>query len=257
MWTPPSFLLPRPLRLLPPALLLVAACALIAFGVAPTPVQAAGSVVGSGTVATDTRRPGEFDAIAVGGGIDLTVRQAATAQLTLSADDNLLPLIETVVEGGTLKIRFARGQSIRTRAPVKVAVDAVRLRAIASSGSGDVKVERFETPALALSLSGSSDAVLDALRTDSLAVDIAGSGDLRAQGSATRLKLSIAGSGEARLAALECDDVEVSIAGSGDVNVFARRSLKVDIAGSGDVSYRGGASQVTSSIAGSGSVSAR
>jgi hypothetical protein len=99
--------------------------------------------------------------------------------------------------------------------------------------------------------------VLDTLRTESLAIDIAGRGDVRAQGRATRGKLSIAGSGDANQTALESSDVDVSIAGSGDASVFARQSLKVDNAGIGDVTYRGGASQVTSSIVGSGSVRAR
>jgi hypothetical protein len=274
MWTPNSALppllgLPHPsrrvqlsrlARRLPVAIVLWAAAALL-WVAAPAPVVAATGVTGSGHAAADTRRPGDFDAIEISGGMDLVVRSAPVSQVALTADDNVLPLIETVVEDGrlgrTLKIRYARGQLIRVHTPVKAVVDAVRLRAIASIGSGDVHVERFDTPSLALTLSGSSDARLDALRTDALTVEISGSGDIQAAGRAGRVTLSISGSGDADLAALEADDVEVAIAGSGDASVHAARSLKVGISGSGDVTYRGGATRVTSSIAGSGSVNAR
>ena len=250
----------RPLRRLASALLLAASSALAAFAAAPPAALAASTVVGSGTAATQTRQPGDFSAIAVGGGIDLHVRQAAASQLTLTADDNLLPLIETVVaegrHGRTLRIGFARGQSIRPRTDVTVTVDVVQLRAIASAGSGDVRVGRLDTPSLELTLAGSSDAQLDGLRTDALTVSISGSGDLKASGSAARVELSISGSSDAELDALEADVVEISIAGSGDATVHARQSLKVGVAGSGEVRYRG-SPQVTSSIAGSGSVRSR
>ena len=246
--------LPRPLRLLPPALLLVAGCALVALGF-PLPAQAA--TTGSGQAATETRSPGPFDAVHVAGSIDLLVRQASTPAVTVTADDNLLALIETVVDGGVLRVQFKRGESVRTRTSVRVAVDAVSLKALRLSGSGDLVLESFRTPKLDLSISGSGDAWLRELTADELSLRIAGSGDIKAAGSAARLQLGIAGSGDADLAALGARDVRVSIAGSGDARVHASDSLEVSVAGSGDVVYSGGATRVKSSVAGSGSVSAR
>lgn len=249
----------RALRLLPPAVLLVAACALLAFSVSPPALAA--SHTGSGTPATETRSVDDFDAIASSGSIDLVVRQAAATSVTVSADDKLLPLIETVVEAGpqgrTLVIRVRRGEGLRSRQPTRVTVEAARLRALAMTGAGDLTVERLDTPALELSLSGAGDAVLRGLRTDSLGVRIAGSGDVQAEGSAGQLRLSIAGSGDADLRALTADEVTISLAGSGDASVVANRSLTVRIAGSGDVEYTGNPASVDSSVAGSGSVRKR
>jgi Putative auto-transporter adhesin, head GIN domain len=42
---------------------------------------------------------GGFAAITLRGGIDLVVRQGARAAVQVSADDNLLPLLQTTVEG--------------------------------------------------------------------------------------------------------------------------------------------------------------
>ena len=224
------------------------------------PVQAA--TTGSGRAASESRPVGEFDAIAVSGSMDLVVRQTgAKESVEVTADDNLLPLLETVVESGssgrTLMIRFKRGENIRSKAPIKVSVNAVRLAALASSGSGHLLVEALKTPALKLSISGSSDARLNELQADALDVRIAGSGDVSATGNARQLKVSIAGSGDVNLNALAADDVTVSIAGSGDAVVQANKSLGVSIAGSGDVQYSGTATAVRSSVAGSGHVSKR
>jgi len=222
---------------------------------------AADAATGSGKIATETRTVSDFEAIALAGSMDITVRQGTKEGLQIQADDNLLPLIETVVESGsggrTLAIRFKRGENINHHAPIKITVDVIRLTAVAASGSGDVIVEALKTPSFKLALSGSSDAKLRSLNTDALEVRISGSGDIAAAGSARQVKLSIAGSGDADLAGLTADDVSVRIAGSGDASVTANKSLEVSVAGSGDVRYGGAVGAVKSSIAGSGSVTRR
>ena len=223
------------------------------------PVAAHALTTGSGRAATETRSVPEFQAIALSGSMDLVVRQGAQS-VQVAADDNLLPLLETVVESGnrgaTLVVRWKKGESIHTRGKVMVTVSVPTLSALATAGAGDIRVERFDTPALRVALSGSGDARLESLTTGELDIGISGSGDVAAAGSATTLKVRIAGSGDVRLADLKADDVTVSIAGSGDAAVNPAKTLKVSIAGSGDVSYTGNPA-VKSSVAGSGSVTRR
>lgn len=242
---------------------LMAVLATLAPVFTPGVAQAAG-VQGSGNSATEMRTLDAFDAVATSGAIDLVVRQGAQQTVQVQADDNLLPLLETVIEpgrnGNTLKVRWKReggwlGSSgyIQTRSKVLVTVVVPKLSALATAGSGDVRVETFNTPSLQLSISGSGDARLNDLTTEDLGIRISGSGDVSGKGSATRLKIGIAGSGDVRLIEMRADDVSVSIAGSGDAAVFAQKALSVSIAGSGDVTYAGDG-QVKSSVAGSGSV---
>ena len=224
----------------------------------------AASLQGSGNSATETRTLDAFEAVALSGAMDLVVRQGAQQSVQVQADDNLLAMLETLVESGrngnTLKVRWKRdsgwGSSsnyIQTRSKVLITVVVPKLSAVAVAGSGDVRVETFNTPSLQLSLSGSGDARLDGLTTEELGVRVSGSGDVSGKGSAAKVKISIAGSGDVRLSEMRADDVSVTIAGSGDAAVNAQKALTVSIAGSGDVSYTGDA-QVKSSVAGSGSV---
>jgi hypothetical protein len=242
------------------ALPLLLASALAASLALPPAVAHAQSLVGSGRAATEVRTLPEFQAIALAGSMDLVVSQGSQQSVKVEGDDNLLGSLETVVESGrhgpTLKVRWKHWGSLSTRAPTKVTVVMSKLVSLAASGSGDMVVEAFDTPALQLSISGSSDARLRDLKTAELGVSISGSGDVSGSGSAGSLTVRIAGSGDVDLVSLKADDVKISIAGSGDAAVNANKTLDVRIAGSGDVSYTGAAS-VKSSVAGSGSVSRR
>ena len=220
----------------------------------------AASVRGSGHSATETRALADFQAIALSGSMDLEVRQGVAQSVQVRADDNLLALLETTVESGgngpTLHVRWKKGENVHSGSRVRVSVTLPRLVALATSGSGDMKVESFTTPSLQLSISGAGDAKLNQLNTDELSIRIAGSGDVSGSGKATKLKIGISGSGDVQLADLAADEVSVKIAGSGDAAVNAGKTLDVSIAGSGDVSYTGNAA-VKLSTTGSGSVTKR
>lgn len=240
-----------------PGLGLAMAMAAVLLTALPRHARAADAVVSaSGPAVTEARTVGEFRGIAVSGGIELKVRQAAQPAIEVKVEANLLPYLETVAENGTLQVRWKKGSKLRVKDTPQVSVAVVELQSIAGSGSGGIALAPLKTPKLAIQLAGSGDVSIDTLQADELAVSIAGSGDLSASGQATRVQLRIAGSGDVRCDALKADDVTVSISGSGDASVHATKSLSVNIAGSGDVLYRGDA-QVKSAIVGSGSVRKR
>lgn len=239
------------------ALTLLATMALLGAGLGVAQPGRASSV-GSGHPASEERAVSGFRAIALRGPIDVVVRQGSREAVQVRADDNLLPLVQTFVDGqgdgGTLRIQLKHGESVRHRTPIVVTVDVIALTALSSAGSGNISVEPLKTPSLALSLSGSSDARLRQLDTEALGIRVAGSGDVQASGRAARLDVSIAGSGDVRTRELVAGEVSISIAGSGDASVAAQRTISVAIAGSGEVDYSGGAVLIKSRIAGSGSV---
>jgi Putative auto-transporter adhesin, head GIN domain len=208
--------------------------------------------------ASETRATGEFQAVVASGAFAVQLRQADKTQVELEGDPAALARIETVVEVGSdgpvLQIRQKSGSTGWSAAKqVIVRLATPRLTSVSLRGSGDLRVDSFQTPELRVSVSGSGDAYLKGLQTQQLGVAIAGSGDVHGQGRTQGLKLSIAGSGDARLRSLVADAVDVGIAGSGDAEVHAQNSLSVRIAGSGDVRFLGRPS-LTSSVAGSGSV---
>jgi hypothetical protein len=211
------------------------------------------SVTGSGTIKSETRAVSGFTGIALSLSGAVEIRQGATEGVTIETDDNLLPLIETAVENGTLKIRAAtRGTSFATQ-KLKFVVHAKTIDSLAVAGSGEMHAETLKTAALKTSIAGSGDIRIRSLDAGVLTVKIAGSGDFSAGGRAASLDASIAGSGDIDTANLDTGSVEITIAGSGDARVWARETLDVKVAGSGEVAYYGDA-KVKKSIGGSGSI---
>ena len=244
---------PRSLTLIkffPPLLLLAA------FVFSTPPSMAA--TTGSGRVITEARTVSDFNAITMKGSMKLEVRQTGRESLSISADDNILPLIETKVEADgsdrVLHIQFKRDASIATHREIKVVIEVIKLNAVSNFGSGDIRIDGVKGPLLKLAMLGAGDLSARGLALDALSVRIAGSGDVRGEGSAKQVTLNIAGSGDAALADVVASEVNVTIAGSGDAKVHATKSLTVRVAGSGDVQYCGGATEIHKTVMGSGSV---
>ena len=210
-------------------------------------------VAGSGNIKTESRAVINFTAISLNLPADIELRQGATESLTIETDDNLLPLIETVVEDGKLKIRPTEKNTNFKTKTMKIVVNLKNIDAISVAGSGDVRADSLKATNLKASIAGSGDIRIKSLTADFLKVNIAGSGDFSVTGKANNFEASIAGSGDIRADKLEAKDVKVSIAGSGDAAVWATQTLKVSVAGSGDIKYYGDAA-VTKSVAGSGSI---
>jgi Putative auto-transporter adhesin, head GIN domain len=239
--------------------ILLAAGAALAF--LPTSVSAwewswgGKSITGSGNVKTETREVSGFSGIGLSLPATVTVRQGSKEGLTIEADDNFLPFIETVVERGSLKIRTTeRNVNFKGKGyKLNIIVDAINIDHLSIGGSGDIVADTLKSSKLKASIAGSGDMKLKSLTADSLKVSISGSGDFAGAGNVDDIEISIAGSGGVKAERLKSKTSKVSIAGSGDTALWATDTLKVSIAGSGDIRYYGDAT-LTKSVAGSGSI---
>lgn len=192
-------------------------------------------IKGSGQIRSETRALADFDSIELEDSSDLQIMIGDRFAVTVTADDNLLPLIGTEVHGHRLSIG-PKG-SYRTRHSPKIAIQLPRLQALQISGSGDVDIGGLNDGALKLAIDGS--------------------GDIKARGAVDQLTLSIQGSGDINADAVTADRVDVEIDGSGDATVFAAKALNAVINGSGDITYRGSGAVVQQTVHGSGEVHKR
>lgn len=213
------------------------------------------SVTASGNVKTETRDVTGFTGISLSLPAKVTIKQGNKEGLTIEADDNYLPLIETVVERGQLRIRpTEKNMSFKGRSmKLNITIDAINIESLSVSGSGDIVADELNSPKLRTSIAGSGEVNIKSLTSDSVKVSIAGSGDLNLGGTSNELEGSIAGSGSIKADRLKAKNVVVKVAGAGEATIWATDTMKLSIAGSGDVKYWGDA-KVTQSVAGSGSI---
>ena len=118
-----------------------------------------GQVDGNGNVVTEERSVADFTKVKGAAGIDVYLTEGTENKVTVEADENLMELIETEVEGGKLRIRAI--QNIGRAKAKKVHVTYVNLSSIEASSGADVignSVIKSET----LNLDTSSGADLEA-----------------------------------------------------------------------------------------------
>jgi hypothetical protein len=210
-------------------------------------------VRGSGKIVKQNRELGHFTALATSVSGDVDIRMGSSESVTVETDDNILPLIETVVENGTLRIRpVKRDLQLDTR-NMKIVVTVRTLNRVSVAGSGAVDADRLQAESLTFDVGGSGSINLRNLQSESVAIALGGSGTLKASGNTERLQISIGGSGRVEAGQLAARTATVSIGGSGQATVWAQKSLNLSVAGSGDIGYYGDP-QISKSIMGSGTI---
>lgn len=209
------------------------------------------TVKGNGVIQQENRAPGSFKGIALGIPAQVEVRMGNVEDVSIETDANILPLVETTVEKGTLRIRPARRNLTLQPRTLKVVVQARQLAHLAIGGGGSIRAAALKSPQLELDIGGAGMIDLAGLESDSIATTVGGSGDVKLAGTARKLTVSIGGSGDVKAGQLKADDVSVNIGGSGDVTVWAARTIDAAIAGSGDIRYYGDPT-VRATVVGSG-----
>lgn len=125
--------------------------ALLAVGAAPTSAESRFSftwgkaVQGSGKMVEVQRTVPAFDRIAVADGIQVVLQQGAQQKLTVKADDNIEPLIETRVEGNTLQLSIRRQTSLQTHNNMTVAIDYTQLASLKLSDGAQADLDKVKS----------------------------------------------------------------------------------------------------------------
>jgi Cu/Ag efflux protein CusF len=110
-------------------------------------------IVGSGKVVELPRTVGAFDRVEVKDGIRATLRKGGETKVTVSADDNIEPLVETNINGTTLVLRMKPNTNLRTKNPIAVAVNYVKLEKIGARDGASIDIDSVTAASFALQVS--------------------------------------------------------------------------------------------------------
>jgi hypothetical protein len=209
---------------------------------------------GNGNMKTEDRQVSSFNKISSHGSYDVYLTQGAGYSLRIEAEENLLPYIETYVNGDVLEIRTKDGYNLSTRRDMKVYISAPAFSKVKTFGSGNIisQTKLNNTSPIQMEVSGSGNINVD-VNAPEVRAELNGSGNIDLQGETRSFTGQIRGSGDIKAPNLKAETVTVDIGGSGNADVYASVMLNVEIKGSGDIKYRGGA-QVSQDIKGSGSL---
>ncbi len=209
-------------------------------------------VQGSGPSKTELRSVRDFHGIDLDIAGDVEVH-VGDYNVEVQAQENLLPLLKTVVENGRLKIYF--DESVSYSENLKIIVTAPAFDVFTIGGSGEIRVlSPLESDKMLIDIGGSGDVFLSQGNFNTLRCSISGSGAVELGGKANSAQVDVSGSGEVRAKNMEFNSIDAQVSGSGSVSANVIQSLKADVSGSGDVYYLGSPSLQTN-VRGSGEVS--
>jgi len=196
------------------ALFLLTACDWSECGDCMTTGGRGPQVEGSNIMKTEIRPVEKFTAITLSGVESslLVIEQTGEESLSITADDNLLPLFTSTVKDGTLRLAVAEGHGFHGKRPTyKITVND--LRALKIQGGAAIEASKLDGDRLSISVEGAAGGNLSG-RIDNLVISIKGAGAIRAGELRTkRAKVTVQGAGQVTVNASEELDGEVSGAG--------------------------------------------
>jgi hypothetical protein len=211
-------------------------------------------VEGNGHIIREERAISGFRTVDATGFMNVYLTQGDGFHIQLEGESNILPYIETRLEGNKLIVGTLHSIDIKTNERLNVYITAPRFDKVDLAGSGNIvgksTLDNPESIKFNLGGSGNINADVDAPDVES---SLNGSGRLQLTGQTRQLKIEIGGSADFVSDSLKSESADVTIMGSGSAYLFASMNLKVTIMGSGDVYYLGNPA-ISSHIMGSGSV---
>lgn len=247
---------PRGFRVAEVVLALIAGAQIVA--AAGTGLAWALTVRGSGVAAAEARPVAPFQALVVRGEGEVVVEQGEVDALTVEGDDNLVPLVKSSVEDGTLTIDAGQHwlRSLDPSLPLRYRVTVRDLTSLELVGNALAKIPALTTERLTVVVDGTGVAELGALRATSLDASVDGTGRLAVDGMVTDQVVRVDGSGSYDASGLSSRVADVTVDGTGAANVSVSERLVATVDGSGLITYGTDADglQLVDTVDGSGEI---
>src|SRR6266550_767916 len=188
-------------------------------------------VHGSGVRKTEKRDLPAFNALETSGAFEVQANCQQPASFEIEADDNILPLVETEVRDGVLRVSTMKSYSSNGGIVLRITVPD--LASVKSTGAGKFNISN--------------------VKNDNFEIRSTGAATVVASGQSKSLKISSTGAGKIDAHDLRANDADVNVTGAAGVDVYATDELDVTVSGAGRVTYSGNP-KVNKKVNGAGQV---
>jgi hypothetical protein len=188
-------------------------------------------VRGSGVRKTEKRDLPAFTSIETSGAFEVKVDCQKPASFEVETDDNLLPIVQTEVRDGVLRVTTTK--SYRSNGGIVLRITVPDLARLKSTGAGKFDISN--------------------LKNDQFEIQSTGAATVVASGQSKSLTISSTGAGKIDAHDLRASDATVKVTGAAGVDVYATDELDVTVSGAGRVTYSGDP-KVSKKVTGAGQV---
>jgi hypothetical protein len=200
---------------------------------------------------TESREVPPFDSVAVAAGIHATVSIGARKPVEIDADDDVLPLVETKVEDGQLRIGFKPHFGLWGLHDVHVVLQTPQLHGIAASGGSDVRAQLTPADEIEISASGGSDVHATGAEAGTLSLRGSGGAVIDVAGHADQVDIQMSGGTHVKASGLSVKNVHVQGSGGSEAELRASGRIRGGLSGGSELHIRGNASSRVATSGGS------
>lgn len=186
---------------------------------------------GNGVTATESREVGEFSAVAIQGALTATVEIGPRSPVVIEGDENLLPMVTTVVRDDKLVVAIPVNLTVRPTRPITVKISTPSWGLLETRGAARVSAQAGEAETQAVKAVGASSVKLSGVTTDALSLEGQGASTIEADGETGDMALVLTGASVARLDQLDASDATVFASGASTASVKTRDGIDGGVSG--------------------------
>ena len=185
---------------------------------------------------SETRTPGSFSKIDVGGAYDVVLEQGSTESIKVDVQRGDLDDVITEINGSTLDIRTKRGTR---NLKATLYITFKNLDELSVSGACDLETKgTINSDDFKLETSGASSIDLAVQSTD-FELEVSGASKINLSGKTNDCEVDMSGASKLNALDFEVVDLDVDLSGASDADVHVTGSLSASISGAGDIRYKG------------------
>ena len=174
-----------------------------------------GGITGSGNLKTEVRQVSNFSQVDFSAVGTLTIEQTGIEGLSITADDNILPILTSDVSNGVLHLGAKDNQNYNPKTPITYLLSVKTLTGLTLSGAGATQASNLDTQTMTVTMSGAGSATLHGKANDQQ-VTVSGVGSYDGSDFATKTaKVTVSGVGSAIINA--SDTLDATVSGVGNV----------------------------------------
>ncbi len=211
-------------------------------------------ITGSKNVIKQNRKITEnFNSVKVSTGIDLYITQGSNKKVSVEADDNIIDLIITKVEGNVLKIYFEK--NVRKAKSKKVYIVMPQIVSLkATSGASIEGEKKIESENLELSASSGAEIQLK-LQVTNLTCKSSSGAEVEISGNSLKFDANANSGAEIDAEDLKSVNVTAKASSGAEITIIAQKSIDASASSGGHIKYKGNPTEKNISKSSGGGIS--
>jgi len=192
-----------------------------------------------------------FSAVHISAGMKANIDIGPRRPVHIEADEETLRLIETVVEGDTLEVRFKSHAFWHGEHNVRLTIQTPELRGVGASGGSIVRAVFSRGQRSEVEASGGSEITARGVDATELDAQASGGSILTIDGSADRVTVQLSGGSQLHGRDFSARDANVHGSGGSQAELKASGKLRGSLSGGSQLHVTGGASTNVATSGGS------